>query len=485
MFRYYAIEDEHFKGLLWNGKLDEDLDEVMEQFQLLTPFKQYELVKYIKEKKVYPSLGKLTEAFRVSEEEGRAFLNNPFREVLIPTVNDGEGKLVRAITVEGLSKVITNAEHLKSSLNVIKDFLGFGFFAFFDEFFSGESYMLSLTLSLYVENLPQDLLFTGKIDREGRIYEANGIPKKRKLAQKYGYRLIPPSRLSNVRDIKAWLDAERYDVPLFITKTTQNYEGEFRSFLKSLLIENVDKVLENLELFNAIGEETVLMITGRLEPKESVWKEKVGDFYRRIKKIEEKLSGREVYHIGINGASAFAFACGTIYGSYKPFVFYHFQNGEYIPLKVDNVRSLKERLKEYESIKYTYEEGGEKLVVILSLSHHSAEADVKAYTKALNPSYLIVRHKKSGNLAPEEMIKVSREIASLIQDIREKKSVREFHFFFSAPVAVCFMVGVAFGYYSPGYIYNYEKPYGYERVLKLEDIRNIREGNIFEIYRKA
>ena len=481
MFRYYTIEDKHFKGLLESGKLDEDLDEIIEQFQFFTPFKQYELVKYIKDKKVFPSLNKLAETFGISEEDARAFLSNPFREVLIPTVDSGEGKLVRAITVKGLSAVITNGEHLKESLDIIKEFLGFGFFVFFDELFSGESYMLPVTLSLYVENIPGDLLFTGKIDKEGRIYEVNGIPKKRKLAQKYGYRLIPPSRLSRVQDIKAWLDAERYDVPLFITKTTQNYEGEFNSFLKSLLIKDVEKALENLELFNGIGKDTILMITGRLEPEEKVWKEGVREFYKRIKEIEDKLSGKEVYHLGINGASAFAFACGTIYGSYKPFVFYHFQNGRYIPLRVENVRTLKERVKDYKNIEYKYEEGGESLVVILSLAHHSAEADVKTYTKSLAPSYLVIRHRKAGNIEPEEMIEISREIASLIQDIREKKNVKEFHFFFSAPVAICFMVGVAFGYYSPGYIYNYEKPHGYERVLKLEDIRNIREGKIIEI----
>ncbi len=473
MFRFSEIEDRHFKGFLWSGKLDEYMDEVFEQFWELSPFGQFELVKYVKEKSVNPSLGVLSSTFGIDKEDAKRFLRNPHREFYVPVVGEGE-RLVRGIAIKGLESVITNHEHLKGSMEVIRDFLGSGFGLFFDEEFSGESYMLPAVVSLYIENPPPKAVFTGKIDKEGNIYEVNGIPKKRALAQKEGMRLIEPSYLDSVQSLKDWLDADKYHIPFYITKSKDNYEGELQSFYSHLTFEDPEKTLELLEVINGIPKERLVVPTGQIPPEESVWEDIVREFYTRVKEIESALGAREVLHIAMNAPSALAFALGAVFGSQKPFVFYHYQNGNYKPIRVENVRSLKERLTEYKHIDHQLEGEGKELVVAFAIAHHDPVASVKEFTQGMDSTLLVVRHKSSGNVPVEEMFEVAKESASLIQDLRSDKDYESFHFFLSVPVPVAFMVGVAFGCYNPGYVYNYQGK-SYARVVGLESIRRIRE----------
>jgi len=484
MWNFYKINDKHFKEFLWNGKLDENLDDILLQFHRLSPAKQFEFMHYVKEKEKYLSIEILQKVFNVDYNDAKSFLTNSYRIVNIPAVDENEGKLVRAILIKGLSSVITNMEHLRSSLETIREFLREGFGAIFEEKFLGESFMLPVAVGLYIERIPENLVFTGKINKEGNIYDVDEIQKKIKLAQKHNLRLVTPIHLSDLKEVKNWLDAQKYDLPFYITKTLDNYKGEFKSFLSSVQIENVEDVLKMLKIFNDIKEEDLLLITGRIKPEKEEWERYAKEFFKRIKRIEEVLEGRELMHFAINGSAAFSLACGMLFGSQKPFYFYHYQNGRYHTLKVENVRYLKERIRNYSCIDYIYEENSDKLAIILAMASHEAEADAKAFTQETGMSYLIVRHKKAGNIPVEEMIEVARETASLIQDIRRERSFKEFHFFLSCPVSIAFMLGVAFGYYSPGYIYNYEKP-KYVNVLSIESIREIREEESSEIYSKA
>jgi len=476
VFRFSVIEDEHFIILLQSGKLDEYLDDVISQFWDLPPNLQYETIRYIKEKRIYPSVSAVSSAFGIGEEEGKSLLNNPYKEFLVPVVGEGGGKLVRALAVKDTKELITNQEHLKDSMRVISKFLKEGFALFFDTPFSGESYMLPAVLNLYVENLPKDLIFTGRIDEEGRVYEVNDIPKKRKLAQKENLRFVEPSHIESVQAVKEWFDSDRYDIPFYITKTTENYEGELKSFHSSVTIENVRRVLDLLEILSGISEKELLMITGQLPPDQRKWEEIVREFYKRLKRIESALGSKEVIHLAINGPAALAFACGTIFGSQKPFVIYHWQDNVYHPIEVKKVRYLKERLRSYSRIEWKFEEGGKDLVVILSMAHHDPETNAKEFIKGINPSYLVIRHKSSGNVPVDGMLETARECASLIQDIKAKKSFKDFHFFLSSPVVLSFMLGVAFGYYSPGYVYQHRGENIYLRVIDLHRISEIREG---------
>ncbi|MDQ7039151.1 MAG: SAVED domain-containing protein [Aquificota bacterium] len=476
MFRFSEIDPDHLIKLLKAGKLDEDLDDLFSQFWDLSPRVQFEVVKYVKERSVSPSVGVLEETFKADHEDIRKFLNLPHREFFVPVVDPGgRGLLVRGLSVRGTQALITNQRHLLRSMEVIKSFLGEGFALFFDSDMEGESYMLPAAVSLYIERPPPDAVFTGRIDEKGNIYEVNGLPKKRKAAQNQGLRLVEPSRLSRLQDLKDWCDARAYHVPVFITNSLRGYEGELGSFYAGVRMEDVDLVLNHLEVINGIDRKDLVLRTGQLSPERAVWIKAVTDFYALLKRLERSLHGREIPHIGIKGPASLAFSLGSAYGSQKPFVFYHFQDSTYHPIEVKNVRFLKERVKSYEHIEAEILPGGDLLVIVLSMAHHDPESAVIEFTRDKNPTYLVLRHRRTGNLPPEEMVLTARECASKIQDMRSEKNYREFHFFFACPVPVAFMVGVAFGFYNDGYVYQY---YGdrYEKVVSFRDIRNLREG---------
>lgn len=476
MFRFSEIDPDHLIKLLKAGKLDEDLDDLFSRFWELPPRVQFELVKYVKERSVLPSVKVIEETFGVGYEDARKLLNLPHREFFVPVVDpQGRGLLVRGLSVRGTDALITNQRHLLRGVEVIRTFLGEGFALFFDAKIEGESYLLPSAVSLYIEKPPPDAVFTGRIDEKGNIYEVNGIPKKRKAVQERGLRLVEPSRLTRLQDLKAWCDAESYNVPVFITNSLRDYEGELKSFHSDVRIKDVEKVLDHLEVVNGVGRDELLLKTGQLPPERAVWVKAVAEFYAVVKRLEKSLGGREVLHIGIKGPATLAFSMGAVYGSQKPFVFYHFQDNTYHPIEVRNVRFLKERVRNYEHIDPKVIPGGDTLVVILSMAHHDPESAVIEFTREMNPTYLVFRHRRTGNLSVEDMVSTARECASKIQDMRAERNYREFHFFLACPVPVAFMVGIAFGFYNEGYVYQH---YGdrYERVVSLKDIRNIREG---------
>ncbi len=473
MFRFSLIEEKHFKSLLRSGKLDDLVDEIINQFWVLEPSVQYEVIRYIKERNVYPSLKVVTSTFNISEEDARNLLTKPFREFKIPVVGQ-EDKLIKGISIKGLSSIVTNLTHLKDSMENIKKYINEGFAIFFEHCFSGDSYMLPAVLSMTVDNIPEDLVFTGKIDERGNIYEVGDLLRKRNVVNRHGLRLFEPRYAQNVKTIEDWLCAERYDVPFYITKTVENFQGEINNFYSCLKIEDAGRTVNMLNIINGISQDFLIVKTGRLPAESKAWESKIAEIYKRLKNIESKLGGKDVIHIAMNSPVALAFALGTIFGDKKPFFVYHYQNGVYYPIEISNVRYLRERVKTLKEINYKIEGKGKELAIIIAVAPSALEADVKRFTQGMDLTYLIVTHRRLGNIPVEEMPDIAREIAILIQNIRNERSFNVLHFFFSSPIPIAFMLGIALGQFNLGYVYNHQNG-TYEKVIDLQNIRKIRE----------
>ena len=200
------------------------------------------------------------------------------------------------------------------------------------------------------------------------------------------------------------------------------------------------------------------------------WIETVRQFYDTVKEMDNHI------HLAMNSPTSLAFGCGVIFGSLRTFTFYHYQNGVYHPIHITNVRALKQRLRKYDYVEFSYEAGGKDLVVMLNLSHHEIKTAVKSYIsdKLENPSFFELTVKEAGNIPIELMPIVATEISSLLQDVKKYQSFDRFHFFFSCPVPIAFMVGVAFGLYDELVVYNFSG--AYEPVLKFEDLTKIKNG---------
>jgi hypothetical protein len=141
MWKFWEIEWAHFKTLLESGKLDDHIEELYSHFWELPPSHQYELVKYSKDKEVFPSVQTFRKVFRVSEETAVKFFKEKHITFRFPVVlSNGEGELIRAVAVKNLKEVITNLKNIKRHLNPIKEFLKTGFAVFFDRNLLGQAF---------------------------------------------------------------------------------------------------------------------------------------------------------------------------------------------------------------------------------------------------------------------------------------------------------------------------------------------------------
>ncbi len=483
MFSFEDFEPRHLIEFLKQGLLDEYIEEVFRRFYYYPPEVQYNLICYIREhlSDVFP-IKLLQEVLGIKRRDAEIILKGEGKvcNLVLSTVN--EAMLSRALIIFPTSQIITNLDHLKSKLRIIKNLTGKAFAVFFEHYFKGESFMLPLAVTLSVKNIPKHLLFTGKLNSKGKILEVEHLDKKKKLAEKEGYILITPSQVSHLDTIKAYLEKESWDIPFYVTSAGLE---EVKFFFNSIEIERNIASLElfqGLEIFYQLKEEDFYLITGQLASPEE-WLEYSRAFYEKLYSIKNPLPGTKTFHLAVRGPVALSFALGILYSHFDPFVFYHYQAIEgtikYHAIPVPSPRSLKEHKDTFEYIKVSFEEGEKDLAVILNFSHHEIIGDVKNFMKKLgkNPSFLIIESLYKGNLPLEIFPAVAREAASAIQKVRKDYSFENYHFFFSCPVPVGFMVGLAFGHYADGWIYNYQKGKNlYEPVLSLKDLRSIRES---------
>ena len=483
MFRYERFRETHFLEFLNQGLLDEDINEVISLFESYSPKLQFKIIEYLKSKRLpQVSLRVLGKALKVSQKDARHILTEKGRvfRLVITSLENGEvsGKIIKALVIPETSKLVTNNPYIKRNLFTVKKFIGKPFAVFFEEAFTGKSFLLPLAVALYVRNIPENLLFTGKIDSKGNILEVDYIEEKLKIAKKEGFKLITPSQVGHIDTIKAFLDKEFWNLPFYIT--SESFE-EMNIFLSEIPEEVVSKelsIFEGIELFYDIPKRDFCIITGQLQSQKD-WERVCEEFYININKIKLKLPGKKRFHFGVRGPATLAFALGVVWGSQEPFVIYHYQAGGYHAIEVDNPRYLKERTADLNSIKWQFDKKGKDLAILIRLSHHELFADAKAYAERVlkDPSFLFVEHRESGNVPVEKFKKVVQEVASLIQDLRKEHTFESFHFFFSCPVAIAFMLGVAFGHYAGGCLYNYQKDEQiYMPAIDFSVLRSIREG---------
>jgi len=484
VFPFEDFEPQHLIEFLKQGLLDEYIDEVFRRFHYYPPEVQFNLICYIREhlKDVF-SIKLLQEVLGIKRGDAETLLKGEGELCKLVLSTESKAVLSQALVISPTSLIITNLDHLKPKLRIIKNLTGKAFAVFFEHYFKGESFMLPLAVTLSVKNKPKHLLFTGKLNSKGYILEVEHLDKKKKLAKKEGYILITPSQVSHLDTIKAFLEREKWDIPFYVTSAGIE-EVDF--FLNSIKIERIFAYLDifqGLEIFYQLKKESFYLITGQLTSPEE-WLEHSKAFYEKLYIIKNRLPGIKTFHLAIRGPVALAFALGILYSHFDPFVFYHYQTIEgvvnYHPIPIHSPRSLKELKDTFEYIKVSFEEGDEEeLAVILNFSHHELIGDVKNFIKKIgkNPSFLIIESPYKGNLPLEIFPIVAREAASAIQKFRKDYSFKNYHFFFSCPVPVGFMVGLSFGHYADGWIYNYQKGKDlYEPVLSLKELRLIRES---------
>ncbi|MGC8852491.1 MAG: SAVED domain-containing protein [Hydrogenobacter sp.] len=476
LYSFSSFKEEDLLGFLHSGELNEHITDVFKEFHELSPFVQFELIKYVKEKSVYVDVHVLSKVLGTSQKTAEEILRGEFKFFTFPAVStQGSSQMVqgmvikdtsqRVCNVEGIKRHIKPVEDLLKSRGLLKDHLS----VFLNSYITGRSFQLSLALSLLTEKVPDRFCFTGGVDAKGNVQAVDNIPQKEKACRSFGKRLISPVSVRSVDDIVDWFSKPFVDVPFVITK--ERGRPNIGDFWEE------EHALKNLRHFHEITEEDLILETGQLEGQK--WQEVCIEFINRIRRLDSELSDRLRLNLVINGPTALAMAFGILYSHTRPFRIFHYSNSEkkYYPVDVSNTRELKERVKEYIYTDAQLESSdGEDLAVIIRGAHHDPTGDVKAYLKkeGISADILVLSPKeKEGNIPPDQLKDIAKEYASHIQSTRAQKHYENIHFFLSAPVVIGYLIGVAFGHYSNGYIHNYKS--GYERVLSLEFLRDLIE----------
>ncbi|MCX7873142.1 MAG: SAVED domain-containing protein [Caldimicrobium sp.] len=490
MFRFEGMEEEHFLVFLKEGLLDEYMEEITRIFSTFTPKIQFALINHLRAHRELVNLKNLAQGLGVNKQDAERIISGEAKYVNILLASkelphgDTNIRLSKAIAIPNTSKIITNLSHLKKNLSIISSWLNFPFAVFFEDYFTGESFMLPLAMSLAVERIPENLLFTGKFNKKGEILEVEYLREKLEFARERGFRLVHPRNTKSLQALREALEKRHWEIPFYITSESEREcEVFFRSFMEKVDLSQ-SEFFSHLELLFGLPKSDFCLITGQLKSPED-WKTTCIEFQQRIQKVRDFLSGNKVFHFGIRGASALAFALGVLFSHLDPFVLYHYQviggKADYHPVKVMNPREIKEICKEYYLLKVQTEGEGEDLIILLNFSHHELLGDVKRFVgnTGLAPTYLVLQTEHKGNLPIEAFLPLAKESASYMQQLRADRSFRSYHFFFSCPVPLAFMIGLAFGHYVDGWIYNYQKEGNtYDAVLEFKFLRKLREGNV-------
>lgn len=465
MWSFSVFEEEDLIAFLQRGLLEDELGELVKQWDYLTPKVQMELIKHLR------SVGfdeeRLARALGVKKATAKAILENPAVEFEFPAVSEKDGRMVKGLAILNCPENFSNLAEQKRNIKPVVEYLNSkgvlsgGLAVFFDDAFVGNSFQLSMALSLLVNKLPADLCWSGAVRKDGRLAKVDAIEKKAQICQKEGKRLAQPFHLDRIDRLVEWLKADYIDLPLAVSRDPLKTEEFFQK----------GENLINLKQIHRIDPSELVLYTGKLEGEK--WKETARRFSELVKRLDYTLERRLRAHVVINGPASLAFALGVLYGHTRPCVVYHFsRTGErkYHPIELQNTREIKEAVKEYKRIIYEQEGEGDDLAIALFLAHHNLTADVKAFLseKGINAELLLITVEEGrGNLNPADFKQIAKECASLVQEVKGRRHYKRVHFFFSCPVAIAYLFGVAFGHFGSGVIYNHEQN-TYLPVLELE-----------------
>lgn len=240
--------------------------------------------------------------------------------------------------------------------------------------------------------------------------------------------------------------------------------------------------------FGLLREDWIVRRESPLPPNPTAWRETISKIDRRFWRLAERIPGRKVYHLFMNGPATLAMALGAVIGSRTEFIYYHFMPGtgtlpyhpvvdfrsETIP---EGPHILKSRVDDYRLVRVS---GMERLdpdrctqvAVAIHLAGHDPTGDVRQWVRADGHPVVTIASRFRGTIPlTADWIRLAREVATPLLEMMGREGVERLHLFLSAPLPVAFCVGVALGRFVRASVYNYFPEKGaYEEVFKLEEL---------------
>ncbi|MCS7308315.1 MAG: hypothetical protein NZ526_07190, partial [Aquificaceae bacterium] len=98
MWNFSLFEEEDLINFLERGILDKEIEELLNQWEELSPKVHYHLIKHLRSGEFEPEL--LQKALGVKHQTAVAFLKNPTLEFDFPAVDIEGGQVVRALALK-------------------------------------------------------------------------------------------------------------------------------------------------------------------------------------------------------------------------------------------------------------------------------------------------------------------------------------------------------------------------------------------------
>ncbi|QTA38913.1 SAVED domain-containing protein [Thermosipho ferrireducens] len=405
------------------------------------------------------------------EEIAVDMYRNKFTEVMFPIVGNSNGKIVRALVFE-TTKTYVNIPELYEEIKDIEKIVNKTLGVIFDDEFSGKSYMLAVTIGALVNKLPDNIAFSGEVIENGKVKSnVSHIELKQKICEESGIKLISALDINDVYELKDFFEAKKYHVPVLLVfkELDQDYIEASYERLKEAVARKYP--LKYVNIFEKIFDIKKIYVSKSIKKDE--WE-------NSLKKAKEVLfdiiSKRGVPHVAMIGPVAMAMALGIALGPHNPVVFYHGQT-EYYPVLdlTDNIRKIKTIRNDYKQINYSIKGSGKNCAFVIYLASHSPRKDAELFIEKnkLNAKMVFIEYQHGkGNIKIDDWSDIVSEMMSVTQNVKSKYECARNYFFMSCPLPIAFGFGMAYGDFSKGIIYQYDKNEGgYIEAFKIEDIR--------------
>lgn len=262
--------------------------------------------------------------------------------------------------------------------------------------------------------------------------------------------------------------------------TLNQVEASFSYF--RLNVQRLEKI------FGLLHEDWIFHRESYLQTEPHIWQDTIRSIERKFWRLAERLPGRKVYHMFMNGPSTLALALGATIGSRNEFACYHYQPGtgrnpyhavadfstESVP---EGPHILKSRLSEFQFIQVAgmdeLEQSRQNEVLIaVNLAGHDPVPDVQRRSKETGLPAVTVASTFQGTIPLNiDWVRLARETATVLLNLTTHKNIERLHLFLSMPLVLAFCVGTALGKFVRATVYNYfPNPGVYHEVFKLEEL---------------
>ncbi|MBO8161632.1 MAG: SAVED domain-containing protein [Thermosipho sp. (in: Bacteria)] len=433
----------------------------------------YEIMKKMHEKKektIPESL--LKQFFENNEEIIFDFYRNDYVEAKFPIVNgSGRGKVVKVMVFE-TSDTFTNISDVENEIKKIEEIVGKKLGVIFDSNFSGNSFEMAVSIAALTKRIPSNLAFSGEVALDGTVKKnLEFLSFKEEISQQNNLKLITAFDVDNIFELKEFFEAKEYHIPILLVLKEFNDD-----YIEAAYMDLKEEVSRNfpmkfINLFERIYDTKRVYV--RKEINKNEWGKILNELYRVVYQV---ISNKGIPHIAIIGPAALAMGLGIAIGAQNPLVVYHKQ-GKYFPVidLTDNVRKIKTIVKKYKHLKYSITGNGENCAFVVYLASHNLYDSVLDYirTNNLNSKVVLIEPKAGGgSLPPVRWDEFVSEIMSITQNIHFETKCNKVYFFLSCPVPLALGIGMAYGDFSKGSIFHFDKTTGtYIEVYKIEEIR--------------